>query len=61
MNNDTVKRYTLNETQQRWLASNAERHSFLGSLATQYGERGWLSEKQYLALKSWCKDPSVNW
>lgn len=56
------KRYTLSDLQQRWLASNAERSQFLGSIAVQYGERGWLSQAQYDALKKWAaKDPSVRW
>lgn len=57
-----VTRFTLTEMQQRWLASHAERNRFLGSVALQYGERGWLTQGQYLALKAFAaKDPSVNW
>jgi hypothetical protein len=57
-----MNKRTLTDLQQKWLASNAERSQFLGSIAIQYGERGWISEAQYQALAKWAaKDASVRW
>jgi hypothetical protein len=37
---------SLSAAQENWLAANADRNSFLTSLADQYGRKGYLSDKQ---------------
>lgn len=45
-----ASRLRLSPRQEFWLASRAQGSAFLSSLATQYGERGWLSPAQVAAL-----------